>query len=298
MQPFLGALSDVFGRSQVIIPSIILFLIGSAVAGASNSVAVLLAGRVIQGLGGGGIQTLCQLVFADIVPLRQRPRFYAIVLAAWAVGIMAGPVIGAALAVHVSWRWCFYINLPIGGVSLAMSVFCFKLQPPVRKTLAEKMGSIDWTGSTLFTASLTVFLVAITNGGVGQPWGSWRTIVPLVIGAVGLVITMIWEQRFTRHPFLPREIFPNLSSIAIYLVALLTGFALYMLLYYYTLYLSAVQLEGPVQSGVKLLPPLVFAMMSSPVAANVITRFGAYRWAIWAGWVSPHSRLWSLDHGQ
>lgn len=284
LQPTLAALSDIFGRREVLIPCLILFIVGSAVCATADTVATLLAGRVIKGCGGAGVQTLSQLIYADIVPLRLRPKYFITMLLAWAIGIMIGPVVGALLTEHVSWRWCFYINLPICGVALVIAFFCVKLVPPERKGLLEKMRMMDWVGSFFFTAFLTVFLVAVTNGGVGHPWSSWRTIVPLVIGITGLIVTITYEHFYAKYPFLPREIFPNFSAVCTYVTALAQGFMMYMTLYYYALYLMGPKLQSPVDAGTKLLPVLVFTMVAAPIISGQISRHGVYRWAIWLGY--------------
>jgi MFS family permease len=284
-QPFLAALSDLFGRQQVLLPSISLFTIGSIICGAAPSFSVLLGGRVVKGIGGGGMMTLAQLVFADIVPLRVRPRYFTIVLGAWALGIMLGPVIGGAFAQNVSWRWCFYINLPFCAPALFMAARFVKLVPTEQRTYKEKIRSMDWTGSSLFAAGVTIFLFAVTSAGVSHPWSSWRTIVPLAIGVVAITFSLVYEHYWAKNPFLPHSLFQNASSIINYLAALFQGFLLYANLYYLTFYLSATHLVGPMRAGVDLLPALVFCMVSSPVTSALITRFGTYRWAVWLGYL-------------
>lgn len=244
---------------------------------------MLLAGRVIQGIGGGGLICLAQIVFADIVPLRQRPRFFALILVAWALGLLMGPIVGGAFTQDVSWRWCFYINLPFCGVALPMTYFFVKLVPPERKTLVEKVRLVDWTGGFLFTTGLTAFLVSITNGGHGQAWSSWRTILPLVIGIVLIIMTAVHERFWAKNPFLQHSLFPHVSAVATYIVALISGMLLLMSSYYLTLYIAASELVNPLTAAVRTLPVVVFSMLSSPVISAMITRFGSYRWGIWVG---------------
>jgi MFS family permease len=284
-QPLVGALSEIFGRRELLLPSIALFTIGSIVCGIATNFTILLTGRVIKGVGGGGMMTLAQLIFADIVPLRMRPRYFTVVLGAWALGIMVGPVTGGAFVENVSWRWCFFINLPFCAIALLMIARYVRLIPAERRTYQEKVRLMDWTGSLLFASGITVFLYAITSAGVIYPWQSWRTIIPLVLGLLVIVLTLVYEHFWAKDPFLPHSLFQNRSSIINYLAAFFQGFLLYASLYYLTFYLAATHLVSPVTAGVNLLPALAFCMVSSPITSALITHFGTYRWAVWTGYL-------------
>lgn len=283
VQPFIAALSDIFGRRELLVPSLILFTISSIICGVAKSFTTLLVGRVIQGVGGGGIITLAQIIYGDIVPLRQRPRYFSLVLAAWAVGTLIGPVIGGVFVEKATWRWCFYMNLPICGLALPMAILFVSLHTE-RRTVLENIHLVDWVGGFIFITFLTTFLVAVSSGGVDHAWSSWRTIVPLMIGLAGILISLTWEHRYAKNPFLQRSLFPNLSAIATYMSALFQGFILFMGLYYMSFYFTAAKLASPVNTGVKLLPAVIFVLPGSVVVSVLITRLGCYRWAIWTGW--------------
>lgn len=261
----------------------ILFTASSIVCGVAKDFTTLLIGRVIQGIGGGGIITLAQIIYGDIVPLRQRPQYFALVLGAWALGSTIGPIIGGVFVQKATWQWCFWINLPICGIALPMSFFFVKLQTE-RKSLLEKLRLVDWTGGFIFIASLTAALVAISSGGIDHPWDSWRTIVPLAVGIVGTLVSLVWERYFAKNPFLRHSLFPNLSAIATHVSAFFQGLMLFTALYYLSFYFTAAKLATPISSGVKLLPAVIFVLPGSVVVSALITRFGTYRWAIWIGW--------------
>ena len=153
-----------------------------------------------------------------------------------------------------------------------------------RKSLLEKFRMVDWFGGFLFTASVISFLVAITGGGVDNPWASWRTTSPLIVGAMGLVIAIIYEMHIAKHPFIQRQLFPNISAIASYACALFQGFLLYISLYYISFYFSAAKLVSPFHTGIDLLPVVVLTVPSNIICSALVTRFGTYRWAIWLGY--------------
>ena len=222
MQPFIAALSDIFGRRELLLPSVLLFTIGSILCAVAHNFALLLAGRCVQGIGGGGIITLCQMIFADIVPLRQRPKYFSLVLAAWALGTVLGPLIGGALVERATWRWAFWINLPFCGIGL-VSVALFVNLTTEKTSLKAKLLRVDWGGGFLFIASLTSFLIAISWGGVQFSWSSYQTLVPLFVGASGVGVTLVWEEFGAREPFLKRSLFYEVSAIAAYTCALMQG---------------------------------------------------------------------------
>lgn len=149
---------------------------------------------------------LSLVIFTDIVPLRHRPKWYGFVLGAWALGNCLGPVLGGVLAEKTTWRWIFYIMFPFCGLGLLLVIKFLTLNPP-RATLRQKLDSIDWVGAFLFIPSGTLFLIAVSWGGVQLSWSSPGTLVPLCLGTLGFVATFLYELRFATKPFLQRSLF-------------------------------------------------------------------------------------------
>lgn len=284
LQPLISTLSDIFGRRELLVPSISFFAVGSILCAVAKNFTQMLAGRVVQGVGGAGIIALSQLVFADIVPLRQRPKYFTMVLGAWAIGSVLGPLVGGVCVEKASWRWCFYINLPICAVALPMAFLFVQLEHINKTTLSEKLRKIDFIGNFLFISSLTALLVAISWGGVQFEWSSWQTIVPLVVGAVGLVASVLYETRVAATPFLNKAVFNQPSAIASYSAAMLQGLILYIALYYGAFYFTAAHFFGPLQTGLSILPCSIFLVPSSAIVSALITRTSKFRWAIQSGW--------------
>lgn len=283
LQPFIATMSDIFGRRELLVPSILFFTAGSVACALAHNFAVLLLGRVIQGVGGAGIITLSQLIFADLVPLRQRPTYFSMVLGAWALGSLLGPLVGGAFVEKASWPWCFWLNLPICGVSLFMTVVFVKLTRP-KTDLVDKLRSVDWVGNTLFVASLTSFLIAVSWAGIQYDWASLQTLLPLCLGAAGTLATIGYEFGFAKNPFLKRSIFSGRSLFASYIAALMQGLAVYMALYYISFYFSACHFFGPIRTGVSVFPATTFLLPGSVIVSALITRTGRFRWAVWAGY--------------
>ncbi|KAJ9658089.1 hypothetical protein H2198_003927 [Neophaeococcomyces mojaviensis] len=283
LQPFIASLSDIFGRRELLIPSITFFAVGSIICGAAGNFTTMLAGRVVQGVGGAGIITLSQIIFADMVPLRFRPKYFNFVLGAWAVGSLLGPLIGGAFVEKATWRWCFYLNLPICGVALPMAFFFVRLTVPATD-LKTKLQSVDWIGNIFFIGGLTLFLIAISWAGIQYEWSDWQTILPLLLGIIVLVLTIVYEVWFAKKPFLTKSIFSSHSAIASYVVAMFQGLCLYMVLYYSTFYFASEHFFSPIRTGVSILPATVLLLPGSAIVSGLITRFGKFRWAVWAGW--------------
>lgn len=227
--------------------------------------------------------TLSQLIFADIVPLRQRPRYFTMILGTWALGSVIGPLIGGAFVQKATWRWCFWLNLPICGVALPMAIFFVTLTQPATD-LATKLGRVDWFGNFLFIASLTSFLIAISWAGIQFAWSSFHTLVPLCLGIIGIAAAVYYEFKIAKEPFLRRSVFCNRSAIASYIAALLQGLLVYMALYYQSFYFTACHFFGPIRTGVSIIPSTTTLLPGAAIVSALISRFGRYRWAIWAGY--------------
>lgn len=183
----------------------------------------MLVGRSIQGIGGGGIITLSQVIFCDIVPLRLRPKYFAIVLGAWAVGTIIGPVVGGAFVQHSTWRWCFYINFPFCALGFVLAFVFVRLNAVAELTLAEKLKRTDWVGAALFLGSTTVFLIGLSWGGVQYTWTSAQTLAPLLVGLAGIAVFVAWQFWTRPRSLLPMSIFWCPSAIFAFYCALVNG---------------------------------------------------------------------------
>lgn len=223
VQPVIASISSILGRQQLLLFSLLCFTVGSILCAVAQNFTVLLVGRCIKGIGGGGITTITQVIFCDIVPLRQRPKNFAAVLLAYAIGTIIGPVVGGAIADNTTWRWCFYLNLPICGIGFVVAGLFVRLNAVAKLTLGEKLRRIDWLGVSLFMGSVTSFLVGVSWGGVQHPWDSAATLAPIIVGLAGLVAFAGWQGYRKEHTMLPLVIFSNWSAIAAFYCAMING---------------------------------------------------------------------------
>ncbi|ORY67806.1 major facilitator superfamily domain-containing protein [Pseudomassariella vexata] len=283
-QPFIASLSDIFGRKEILLLSIFIFTLGTALcAPVATNFTVLFAGRSLQGIGGGGIITMGQVIYADVVPLRQRPKYFAIVLGAWALGSVLGPLLGGLFVEHLSWRWCFYVNFPFCLLGFILVPIFVKLSPQ-KSSLASKLRRVDWVGSFFFIGGTTSFLIGLSWAGIQYDWLSIQTIVPMATGVASVVVSMVWEGYGAREPMLRLSLFCSSSAIAAYACAFCQGFLLFCALYYLPFFFIAVQFKTPMQSGLNLLPVTCLLLPGSIVVSILTSRLGRFRWAVWIGW--------------
>ncbi|PQE20256.1 major facilitator superfamily transporter protein [Rutstroemia sp. NJR-2017a BBW] len=300
-QPVIAGLSHVFGRKASLMGSGLLFGIGSILAAVAQNFTLMLVGRSIQGIGGGGILTLGEIIVTDLVPLSVRGAYFGYIVCAggvWAIGSVGGPLIGGAFAENVSWRWIFYINVPIVVTGMVAIGLFLKINRTAGK-LTEKVKRFDWLGSVIFVASSVSFLIPVTWGGVMYAWDSWRVLFPLLVGVAGLVGFAFYERRLSSRAFdsegnlLPGEnvepiirfsIFNNWTTRIAYFQTMVHGIVLWSLLYYLPLYYEAVLGYSPIISGVAVLPETGFIAPMSIIVGILVSMFGRYRWALWGGW--------------
>ncbi|KAI8963599.1 major facilitator superfamily transporter [Daldinia sp. FL1419] len=281
--PLISSISVVIGRPVCLTFSIVSFSVGTIVCCTAQKMPVLIAGRCIQGIGGGGIHSLGLIILTDFCPLRWRPKWYGLTLGAWAIGLAAGPVIGGAIAQKTTWRWIFYLMFPMCGFGLVAVPSLLTLQPK-QATFREKMGRVDWLGLFFFTCSTTLFLLGICWGGTQYSWNSAATLVPLIIGALGLIGTAFYVGCVAKNPFIPNALFGDISSIVTYLASCFHGILLYGTLYYCPLYFLSVKDSSPIDAGVATLPCSLMFAVSSIITGRLISRFNSFRWAIYSGW--------------
>ncbi|KAL4805330.1 major facilitator superfamily domain-containing protein [Aspergillus unguis] len=283
-QPTTATLSEIFGRRLVILTCLVSFFVGSLTAGIANDFTQILVGRCIQGIGGGGIAVLAEIVVTDLVPLRLRGNYYGVLSGMYSLGSVLGPILGGGFSENVSWRWIFYINFPFIGISAVFLLFFFHLPTPTGN-LKSKLLQIDYAGTTLFVASLASFLIPLSWGGVTYPWSSWHTVAPLVLGLAGLAVFTLYTAHVkVPPPMIPPSVFSNRSASIAFITSALQGLILWSALYYLPLYYQAVREFGPILTGVALFPQTFTVAPSALFCGFIITLTGRYRWGLWIGW--------------
>ncbi|UQC88250.1 major facilitator superfamily transporter [Colletotrichum lupini] len=284
LQPTVAGLSNIFGRKALVYVSALLFAVGSIVGALANNFHVVIAGRTIQGVGGGGILALTEVIITDLVPLAVRGQWFSLLSAVWSVGTVTGPLIGAGFAQNISWRWIFWINLPIIAIGAVM-IFFFLKQAKVPGHIGTKLKKFDWLGSFLFTAGSTSFLFGISTGGVMYEWASFRCLLPMILGVFILVAFGFWELKFAPVPMIDKGIFNNWTMVANYIMTVFHGMILWSILYFLVLYYQAVKDYSVVVSAVAALPESLTVAPSAMAVGLIAGVTGRYRWSLWAGWV-------------
>ncbi|KAF7865958.1 hypothetical protein EAF04_006122 [Stromatinia cepivora] len=192
-QPLIGQLFDLFGRRWTTIWVVAGFMIGSGICGGANNEATLLAGRAVQGVGSGGILMAYDTIVSDLVPLRYRGNYIAIILLIYSIGATTGALIGGVIVDHISWRWVFYINLPVGVVSLTIMFFFLQVNHRHDKSFVQRLKGIDVIGNAILIGGTVAMLIALTYAGTRYSWSSWSTLVPLLIGFASFILFGFFE---------------------------------------------------------------------------------------------------------
>ncbi|TLD32906.1 hypothetical protein PspLS_01351 [Pyricularia sp. CBS 133598] len=283
LQPTVAGLSNIFGRKNLIYITLTFFLAGSIVSALANNYMVLITGRTIQGVGGGGLLAMTEVIITDLVPLHARGTWFSVLSAVWSVGTVIGPLLGAGFAQNVDWRWIFWINLPIIACS-GIFVILFLNQAPIPGNMKKKLAQFDWGGSLIFTASATSFLFGITTGGVQYPWSSWNVLVSILVGLAGIILFGFWEVKVAKNPMISKGIFNNWDMIVNYIMTVFHGAILWSIVFFLLLYYQAVKLYTPVISAVAALPETLTVAPAGIVVGLVVMMTGRYRWSIWIGW--------------
>lgn len=278
VQPITGQLANLFGRRHVALAVVAVYTLGSGLAGGANGGTMLIAGRAVQGAGSGGMTAIMGIVISDLVPLRLRSAYQAILALTYAVGMAIGPVVGGAIVQNTSWRWVFYINLPFGGLSLFLLWLFLRVKWDRETKTWDKLKRIDVAGNSLLVASTVSVLIALTWAGAEYPWSSYHILVPLIIGSAGLAGFFVLEgSAWVSEPVMPLRLFSNRTSAVIYTNTFIVSIMNYWIFFFLPLYFQAVRLSSPTRSGVQILPITLIAVPGAAVGAVALARWGRYK---------------------
>ncbi|KAI1840133.1 hypothetical protein JX266_013676 [Neoarthrinium moseri] len=286
-EDFIWVTNAFFVSRWVFLLIIALFTLGSGVCGGATSGGMLIAGRAIQGAGSGGIVLTVNIIVSDLVPLRNRGTYMAIILAIFGIGIAVGPFIGGAIAEATTWRWVFFINLPIGGTSLVTMFFFLRLKHDDKSAFMQRIKRIDFIGNGLLMASTVAVLYALAYAGAVYPWSSWNTLVPLLLGFLGCIVFVGFElSSLPAEPVMPVRLFAHRTSIIVLINTFLNSTLYFWYLFFLPVYFQAVSLYSPFRAGYSLIPQAVAGIPGAAISAASLSRWGRFKALQFAGFAA------------
>lgn len=268
--PLYGKLGDLYGRKIVLQAAIGLFLAGSALCGVAQDMTQLIVLRALQGLGGGGLMVVTMAAIGDLVPPDRRARYQGMFGGVYGLATIIGPLLGGFLVEHLSWRWIFTINLPLGLLALAVIGIAF------RPHTAHVKHRIDYMGAAFLATALTCVILFTSEGGSLLPWSSPQLWMTLVLGLVAIG-GFIYEERLAAEPIMPLGLFRQRTFVLMSLIGFVVGIALFGSVTFIPLYLQVVKGSTPSQAGMQLLPMMGGMLAMSVASGRLISRLGTYR---------------------
>lgn len=292
-QPLYSQFGDMWGRKLPMMAAVLVFALGSGICAASKNGAVLVTGRIVQGLGTGGIDLFAEMIICDLIPLRKRGPYLAIKHVAFAAGMTLGPLLGGVFAEH-AWQWCFLINIPVCGVSLVVIWFWLRVgggsvntpastnegndSTPPKPSFLQEMKKVDYIGSATLTTSVLLLLVALSTGGAPHPWTHASVLTPLIFGLLGTVIFAIWQRSpRCKYPIIPPHVFSNRTTNTSFFLTTLHGFITYGFQFYLPPFFQAVLGSSPTKSGIQVLPTTLVVVVLAAVGGPLLTLWGKYK---------------------
>ncbi|KAJ1797108.1 hypothetical protein LPJ59_003340 [Coemansia sp. RSA 2399] len=285
LRPLYGRLSDIFGRIETLMTGLVIFIAGSAICGAATSFNMLIAGRVVQGLGGGALLSLVMVIVSDISIERERAKVSSVFAAIWAVSSILGPIFGGLFAESKGgWPWVFYFSIPVGGIAGGFIILFLKLPRP-QGSFKEKLKRVDFAGIVVLVGGTVMLMLAMSFGGNSHPWSSPTVICLLVFGTLTLAIFVVIEWKIPAEPIMPLRLFRNRNTSLTLLEEFFMGAVFYAPVFYLPIYFKAVMNTSSVSSGLHLLPVLLPVCIFSTISGIIVSKTGRYRELSWIGGV-------------
>ena len=287
--PVYGKLGDLIGRKGLFIAAISIFIVGSVIGGLAHDMTWLIAGRAVQGLGGGGLLILSQAIIADVVPARERGKYMGIMGGVFAISSVAGPLLGGWFTEGIGWRWAFWMNVPLGLLAIASAVFFLRLPKNTNRN-----PSIDLAGITLLAIASTCLVLMTTWGGNTYDWNS-PVIIGLIIGALVAGGLFVIVERRAAEPIMPLHLFKERNFNLTTIVGLIIGVAMFGALAYLPTYLQMVTGANATQAGLLMIPLMAALLITSIVSGQLVSRTGRYKALPMIGMVLVAASLFLLS---
>jgi EmrB/QacA subfamily drug resistance transporter len=271
--PIWGKLADLTSKKILVQLGLVIFVIGSAIAGVAQNSEMLIAARVVQGIGAGGLTALAQVLMAVMIAPRERGRYSGYIGAVFATATIGGPLIGGVIVdtSWLGWRWCFYVGVPFAVIALIV------LQKTLHLPTLKREVKVDWAGATLITAAVSLLLVWVSFAGNKYDWASWQT-AAMVGGAVVLGLLFLFAETKASEPIIPLHLFRNRTITLSVIGSLMVGIAMFGSTTFLSQYFQLARGDSPTKAGLMTLPMIFGLALSSAIAGRIITRTG--RWKI------------------